>query len=233
MKFTPGKTRLGFTLIELLVVIGVIGILASLLMPALVRAKSKANQTQCLNNMRQLGLAAILYADDHNGQLPPRRRAPDTWPFKLKPYFSDWRVITCASDRFGLASLSNNPQEPNRSFLMNGFNDFFKETLSPEDYAIHKEWKWPNGMRTADIPKPSETIIFGEKRVGSRHFHVDIDQGKRGNDFDEIDHERHGKGSNFGFADNSVRFLKKYQEFYPENLWSVRDEYRYPPAPPQ
>jgi prepilin-type N-terminal cleavage/methylation domain-containing protein/prepilin-type processing-associated H-X9-DG protein len=67
----PGVGRqTGFTLIELLVVIGIISILASLLLPALVRARTKAQGVGCLNNTRQLGLAWTLYADDHNGRFP-------------------------------------------------------------------------------------------------------------------------------------------------------------------
>ena len=65
-----GATR-GFTLIELLIVIAIIAILAALLLPALARAKQRAERAECLNNLRQLQLAWILYADDNSDQLPP------------------------------------------------------------------------------------------------------------------------------------------------------------------
>jgi prepilin-type N-terminal cleavage/methylation domain-containing protein len=63
----------GFTLIELLVVIAIIAILASLLMPAMSKAKGQAQSIGCMNNLKQLQLAGIMYAGDHRGFLPPNR----------------------------------------------------------------------------------------------------------------------------------------------------------------
>src|SRR5207245_1286438 len=69
-------TRRGFTLIELLVVIAIIAVLAAMLLPALNRAKGRARNSVCISQLRQLGVATRLYADDNQNRLPAAELLP-------------------------------------------------------------------------------------------------------------------------------------------------------------
>ena len=106
--------RCGFTLIELLVVIAIIAILASILFPVFARARSKARQAACMSNLRQLGTAMHMYADDYDEMLPLWSLvggAPDgsgrlpgvpyTWDTQLFPYMKNTQILICPENPYG------------------------------------------------------------------------------------------------------------------------------------
>lgn len=221
----------GFTLVELLVVIGIIAILMSMLAPALARAKQKANAISCLNNIRQIDMAGTLYAGDHETEFPRRLTLTNAWMFALKPYYgntsavnstntaSTSRILKCPSDRW----------LEWRSYLINGWNDYWAATLPKPDYDRVMQWRYTHGMKETEIKQPSETIVFGEKRIGSYHVHMDFGQGK-GNDKEEIAHRMHSNGANFAFADGSVRKLNNEGSITPVNLWAITEMWRNAPV---
>lgn len=108
-------SRRAFTLIELLVVVAIISILAAVLFPVFARAREKARQATCSSNLRQIGLAFALYAQDHDDVLPDRRdlkaelgyRPWTTWPpsdprggwaaLVLEPYVKNAAIWSCLS----------------------------------------------------------------------------------------------------------------------------------------
>ncbi|MCM8759304.1 MAG: DUF1559 domain-containing protein [Candidatus Omnitrophica bacterium] len=85
MKQGTSRNLRGFTLIELLVVIAIIAILAAMLLPALSKAREKARQSVCMSNLKQIGLAFLMYVHDNYEYMPSNAY----WPNPISPYWTD------------------------------------------------------------------------------------------------------------------------------------------------
>ena len=91
-------SRRGFTLIELLVVIAIIAILAAILFPVFARAREKARQTSCLSNLKQIGLAVMMYAQDYDECYPEPYTPFTNWPLwqdTIQPYMKNTQLLIC------------------------------------------------------------------------------------------------------------------------------------------
>ena len=178
--YSPRKAAAtGFTLIELLVVISIIAILASMLLPALARAKGKAQQTSCVNNLKQLNLGNQLYVDDNNQWLPPIDEMvtggfETTWRSYLFPFVGkNGNVYDCPTEKvevYGNGSrdrLAPAPQLVGQPMngeirLLSGIaavNVHWEPGGAPPPFGRPYE---NNVCRASKIEKPTQVLLFGD-----------------------------------------------------------------------
>jgi len=178
----------GFTLIELLVVVAIIGVLTGMLLPALAGARCKGQQTACLNNLRQLGLAAAMYADDYGKTPPAYVNSTSRWMDLLKPYVpKNSDAYRCASDKQRIAL----PWDPTvtMSYGINSFN------------FAGNQWCFWYGVSPQAVVRPSGTILIADCTPGKYYC-------GGGGTFSEpvvdVDYRHNNKSFNALFCDGHV-----------------------------
>jgi prepilin-type N-terminal cleavage/methylation domain-containing protein/prepilin-type processing-associated H-X9-DG protein len=234
-----------FTLIELLVVIAIICILAALFLPALRAVDNARDETAALSNMRQIGTAFILYANDNSYNLPSRITYGNKWPALLAQYLSDVRVYASSYDLKnwvvqGLTpaqAIANNGNKT--SFIMNGYNDLgtFANGENTAPVAIRLN-AFPNTSNIILLGTPKNPTLTNPTTPHNSQYYMDFEEAPNGNEYDVLDLAAFNGGSNYLFADGSAKFITEAvyaapdpnnpSQRYGDDLWCVDKSYVIP-----
>ncbi len=222
---------LAFTLIELLVVIAIVAILAGLLLPALAKAKTKAQGIFCMNNQKQLQLCWIMYADDHNGLLATNNDGAnrDSWvggwldfnpsnpdntnvqlvmsPIgKLWPYNRSFGIYKCPADKSAV-KIRGRAYPRVRSISMNG------NMNGSKNWSFRPNFWYYRKLSDIVAPPPSEAFVFIDEReesIDDGYFLVFVDTafGNKKDQWGNLPAIYHNGAGGLSFADGHAEIRK-------------------------
>lgn len=223
--FTPRRFARAFTLIELLVVIAIIAILAALLLPALAKAKAKAQNITCLNNMKQWGLAFRMYAEDTGDQVPEEGNTiaaindaasgnlVEAWYNAVAPTIKQQSMVSLYT------AIPPNPPlpsthtiyscptaaPPDKTLYPNGptLNKAFFMYGENGRICINRSTRGGSNTKLSSIPKPSDTILIAEADGNSPTAGA-----AQSNVTGQYAVGRHERRGNFALADGSGRSVR-------------------------
>jgi prepilin-type N-terminal cleavage/methylation domain-containing protein/prepilin-type processing-associated H-X9-DG protein len=234
---TLSQSRRAFTLIELLVVIAIIAILAAILFPVFAQAREKARASACLSNMKQIGTATRMYAQDNDEYLPygyaytwPGQKQLYWWQDLDRPYVKNEAVYTCPSARphilWNDLRPAGLPKPLVKDYICNAQGGAYAA-------AGHKEWVGANGPFVNNWQNPSRSLAEIEDTAGTiaifdgfRSFEIwrleQVDAwnnagfgpafladapDSKNPNAGHVD-KRHNSGFNATFCDGHVKFIK-------------------------